>query len=315
MKKYILPAILVVIGSAILTTITVLDHWITGHPSIVPFSHLAMEIGIALISAGLIGVLIETPGWSVYFSDRILEALIKPQFVAQLSDDVLDRYTKEVYAKKFGEHIKEIDSFYTFISGKTIQELKLAYREDYTVNINVEKSGNNLLYTKEISYKFSVLGHQTAPRKVEWAYEPDILKNVVVIDKIKFCYKNGDHVPECDMQIAKHRYDRKFAYFYWEIPPEIDVNGMTVKLKLNYETVVGHMNGFEFSYPMNKIKKITIKYPEGLTLRCLYFGIDELNGKLREQHDRTEQNGTVKEFSFEYADWCPKESGFAFQII
>jgi hypothetical protein len=307
MRRFRVPIALVIFGLVILIGTAVTEHWVDANKSFAPFHHLLIEIGIALISGGLIGAILETNEWSNYFSKKIRNIVIDPDFLKQLNDDKIQHLNVNLIANQYGEQIKKEDSLYNFFKAKTLTELKLAYRVDYSLNIEATLHENTLHIIEKISYFYHATNDDYIPKEVTWGWDKNLQKNANFI-KIDMKHPHPD-LYEFKYEPDKFIKEERDGYptFIYRFPDKFRTDGVWVELKIEYDCNLGQVFGFIQSTPVKNISSIKLTYPEDLDSTVILFGIDETSPAF-------EMEKSKGKYEMKYDSWCPTKYGVAIQI-
>lgn len=272
--------------------------------------HLATELGIALLSVAIIGVVIETRHWSEYFRTKLMEIIVSPENIAQLNDYRIKIMQMNIFRRQYGEHVVAKDSMLDYFNRKLLSEIAIPFREDYSLQIDVEfaKDSEGLIlkdmlqYSECLSYRCRACNGNIQERIV-WSYMDDFVNGFIIEAWIKL--PNGDKKVLVDSkQTIKKNGDGECVFTY-DLKDYLNQDGLEVMLRTIYQGPARRPWKNIFTYPLRNIKCVSVQYAPELKVDLLYLGID--TALLIEKK-------TARSYSANYPEWCLRNYGMVIHV-
>jgi hypothetical protein len=341
MKKIIAKHALIPIVAGIVTIVAVVcferrylpPEPVTGQSilySLLPYSTKFLDhLGIAFLSLGVIGVILEIPHLHDYFYGLFVDALTDPRYVQERKKDNnewIKRQQTKLMAGLFGRDIKMADlfakdiekpgSFFNYYFDRIQRFIGEPYRDETTgiTRIAYDQNHANFIVTEEISFNCRKLGEEIQ-KKTSWTAERDEL-----IDMLAFKISVTPPASlNADRDLKPETYEWDFdnpptdsplvpvtPSWGFEMPLEKyrGIDGLTVKTEVTY--VVALDRAFSWWMPyISKGLKCEIKYPNDLTIFVDRFILDD---------SIMPDTSTPGECKFTYTDWLLPRNGLAFHF-
>jgi hypothetical protein len=294
----------------------------TSHPAVICIK-LLEHLGIALISIGLVGIIVDFRDWQKYFQKQIAKTIIQRNYLETLSDSqLIDLQTDTLKAFFRTKDIEREGNFLDFFHSRIHNYIGSPYRENVTGDLIIRYSDDNQSFIVDeiFSYTCRKVG-EFIQDTVRWGYE-----NAEEIDKID-SFKVTLRIPDNFFQSPefKTQYPRVDTPLKEFNPNGADDNltkwekglGYTLSLREYkridrlYVTVsvrfimpTNRILSWYMTHP-SKILNATINYPPQLGIQLIAFGLDG-----NETHiERRDGHCTLR-----YTSWVLPTNGIAFYI-
>jgi hypothetical protein len=259
--------------------------------------HVLIEIGIALISVALIGILLETKHWSDYFNKKLKNIVIDKDFLHTLNEENVSKLYQNTTAEKFGDQVKDKKSLYEFLTKRTLNDIATPYRENFSLKLEIQKSGTELSYKEVLGYTCCAIKNKYQ-KHVDWSYTEGELFSPKFISFKK-------NIEPIDVSAITPDKDGKEIIYHFDL-------GNNKKDKLDIELIsaytgpIGKLWKVVQNVPVKNISCLEITYPADLFLHFEKFGIEN------EGYQEIKNNPGY--FHVIYDNWLPVSYGFALQI-
>lgn len=283
---------------------------------------LLMHIGIAFISIGLIGIIVDFRDWQEYFQKQIANTIIQRSYLnslnqTQLIDLQID--TLKAYFKL--EDIDREGRFLEFFQRKIRGYIAEPYREDTTGIVSIaDLDERSYMVEETFTYKCRKLGDYIQDT-VRWGYE-----NADEIDRIE-SFKVTVRIPQNFFQSpdfqAKYplisspeiEYDRNNNNKYLQawtkgigytlsLMQYKEIDGLFIKIQVRFVIPIHRMLSWYMAHPTKNLKA-TISYPPDRKIQVITFGLDT------NELDEEDRPGL---YALTYGSWVLPVNGMAFSV-
>lgn len=270
------------------------------HPKTI-IANLLDHIGIAFVSIGIIGIIVDLNDWRKYFQERIADTIIQKNFLKRLDQtELINLQTNALKVFFKAENIEREESLLNFLHTKIHGFIGSPYREDFYGRLSIEQSVDKHAYhVKETTtYKCRTVG-KFIQDEVKWAMHKE---------------SDADGLDEFSITVEIPNNIFQSARFTTEYP---NVSNRKLTLDMNDKDgkLVASKSGLGYSYPLNDFKeidelfvqirvkyhvssdrdiawimshptkglKVAIKHPDNLRMDATILGVDQRD--YREQHE------------------------------
>lgn len=293
-----------------------------------PLSHSASilaslidHIGIAFISIGIIGIIVDLNDWRKYFQERIAETIIQKKFLERLDKtELINLQTSALKVFFKAENIEREESLLNFLHTKIHGFIGSPYREDFEGRVTIEPSVDGSAYVVEqtVSYKCRTVG-EFIQDEVHWAMQKD--SDLEGVDEFRVSVEipnNFFQSPE--FQTSYPKVSQRKLVFDTESPELVPTRGslgysysladfkkideLFIEIHVKYRVSRDRHIAWIMSHP-TKGFRITINYPKDLRMDATILGVDQ-----RDYHE-DEKKGL---YFLSYDFWMLPTTGMIFHL-
>jgi hypothetical protein len=288
-------------------------HPATYSSYVIHFMKFVDHVGIAFLSLGVIGLLLEFPHWHKYFYNLFVDTITSEAYIEKRRGDKkwLDEMQSKLMKAFFGtKDIEKPGGFYQYYREQLQKFIGEPYRDQYTSDTKIQYSRsdpNAFAVTEVISYQCCRLG-ENIDKIIGWTARKDEL---IAMPSFKitlmpqgefeskvFESKGGQYPPELIP-------DSEGGWGYtMSLEPYQRYEGLSVTIDLEY--VVARDR--PFSTKMRSIshgRVWTMTYPTDLTINVDRFVSN---------HTIRHKNPAPGKCTFEYPEWLLPGDGIAFHF-
>jgi hypothetical protein len=308
------------------------------------FFKLLDHLGVAAISIGLVGMILELHDWQRYFQDQLANTIMNSSYLDKMSNDqLMELRTKVLKARFKNKNLEREGGFLRHFDEKLHSLIGAPYREMVDMNLCFNPSGDDRLFELEesVSYTCRKMGEHIQ-NEVSWGtfmeYELDHLKSFEVEVRVP---DNFFQSPDFKTKFPKglEPIIRVKAPIEQAGPTEdgatSSVNGIGQTLQESLKPwpnhrgftlpldVFGEVDGLyvnvkvKYTIPTNSLLTWTmthtskgvrcmIRYPDQYDIQLDYFGMDS------NQRDVQQYKGTS---AIKYMSWILPNDGIAFHFV
>jgi len=284
-------------------------------------ANLLDHIGIAFVSIGIIGIIVDLNDWRKYFQERIADTIIQKNYLERLDKtELINLQTNALKVFFKAENIEREESLLSFLHTKIHGFIGSPYREGFDGRLSIEYSDDKSAYIVDetTTYKCRTVG-EFIQDKVQWAMhkesEVDGLEDFTLTLEIP---NNFFQSPEfktqypnlADPTLTLTKNDKRLlpsktglGYFY----PLIDykkIDGLFVELCVKYRVSPNRDIVWIMSLPTKRFAT-TVTYPASLKLDATILGVDQ-----RDYHEQS-KHGV---YSLSYDAWMLPTTGIMFHL-
>jgi hypothetical protein len=294
-----------------------------GSSSIALMLKLMEHMGIALITIGIVGIIVDFPDWQKYFQERVAETIIHRNYLKTLSRPQLIDLQTDTLKAFFGlDDIDRAGSLLDFFHAKINSHIGSPYRENVqaTLSITPTAKGEAYIVDDVVSYTCRKVGEYIQDH-VRWLAEKD---EINALDEFKVQIRvphNFFQSPEFktrypSISVVETIFDMKDnpqqrltpakdGHGYTLALPEFkEIDGLYVKISVRYTIPAGRMITWRMTHPSRSVTGV-VRFPSDFAVHVEAFGFDreELNEEYR-----------LGLYTFNYSSWLLPYSGFAFDF-
>lgn len=283
---------------------------------------LLTHIGIAFISIGLIGIIVDFRDWQEYFQKQIANTIIQRHYLNSLNQpQLIDLQIDTLKAYFKLEDIDREGRFLEFFQGKIRRYIAEPYREDTTGVVAINYLDEQSFIVEEtFTYKCRKVGDYIQDA-VRWGYE-----NANEIDRIE-SFKITVRVPQNFFQSpdfkAKYpfissqekEYDKdnsdkdlqawdKGIGYTLSLMQYKEIDGLFIKVQVRFVIPIYRMLSWYMAHPTKNLKA-TIKYPPDRKIQVITFGLDQ---------NELDEVDSPELYTLTYGSWVLPINGLAFSV-
>ncbi len=134
-------------------------------------ANLLDHLGIAFVSIGIIGIIVDLNDWRKYFQERIAETIIQKNFLKRLDQtELINLQTNALKVFFKAENIEREESLLDFLHTKIHGFIGSPYREDFSGRLFIEQSADGGAYhiKETTTFKCRTVG-KFIQDEVQWA--------------------------------------------------------------------------------------------------------------------------------------------------
>lgn len=313
-----------ILSGTILVLITLLmEDAGKGNASVALGLKLMEHMDIALITIGIVGIIVDFPDWQKYFQARVAETIIHRNYLNTLSKPQLIDLQTDTLKAFFGlDDIDRAGSLLEFFHAKMNSYIGSPYRENVNATLSIVPDGKALTYAVDdiVSYTCRKVGDYIQD-EVRWLADKD------EIDKLDD-FKVQIRVPQNFFQSPefKTRYpsismaetifdmkdtsqqrliSAKDGHGYTLALSEFkEIDGLYVKISVRYTVPEGRMITWKMTHPSRNVAGV-VRFPSDFKNHVEVFGFN------REELNEEHRTGL---YTFNYSSWLLPNSGFAFDF-
>jgi hypothetical protein len=285
------------------------------------------HMGIALMTIGIVGIIVDFPDWQKYFQERIAETIIQRRYLDTLEkSELIDLQTNTLKAYFSLDEIDRKGSLLEFFHEKVHSYLGLPYREDVSCTLSINPTAGGTRYAVEdvVSYSCRKVGDYIQDQ-IRWTADRDEIES---LDEFKILIK----IPQNFFQSPefKTKYPSMKAEVTFDMNKEEDqvlqknpdgtgftlplldfreIDDLYVKISVKYTIVAGRMLQWTMTHPSKHVTGV-VHYPPDFKLHVDAYGITR--AELEEHPTAKEEHPTPGLYTFSYKSWLLPYSGFAF---
>jgi hypothetical protein len=281
------------------------------------------HIGIALISIGIIGIILDFRDWRKYFQERIADTIIQKEYLKTLdSTELINLQINSLKAFFRVDDIDRKDSFLDFFHKKIHGYIGSPYREDVIEVFSINYSQDKRYYIVEetISYKCRKVG-DSIQNVVQWGTSKDSEEEKIEDFSITLqipphLYQSPEFKARYPEVSIPHRvYDIKKDVetgdlvaikegmgYSLSLDKYKDIDELLVKFHIRYTSLINEPFSWRLTRPAKSLRMI-VKHPPELKIDASVFGLDE------EECDEEHREGL---YILNYDSWLLPNSGVVF---
>jgi hypothetical protein len=287
---------------------------------------LMEHMGLALISIGIVGIIVDFPDWQKYFQERVADTIIHRNYLNTLSkSQLIDLQTDTLKAFHGLDDIDRQGSLIEFFHTRINNHIGSPFRENVQAILSVvpTEDGTGYVVDDIVSYTCRKTGDYIQGQ-VQWSAAQD------EIDKLDE-FKVQIRVPQNFFQSPEFKtrypstamdedtvliFDSKDSAQNQLVPAKEghgytlplsdfrEVDGLSVKISVRYVVPAGRMITWRMTYPSRNVTGV-VRFPPDFNVHVEVFGFgsEELN-----------EEDKVGLYTFSYNSWLLPHSGFAFDF-
>jgi len=284
---------------------------------------LMEHMGIALITIGIVGIIVDFPDWQKYFQARVAETIIHRNYLKTLSKPQLIDLQTDTLKAFFGlDDIDRAGSLLEFFHVKINSHIGSPYRENVHATLSIVPSDKESTYVVDdiVSYTCRKVGDYIQDQ-VRWSASKDEIDK---LDDFKVQIRvpqNFFQSPEFktrypSISLAETIFDRNDASQKRLVPAKDghgytldlsefkEIDGLYVKISVRYNIPAGRMITWRMTHPSKNVTGV-VRFPSDFNNHVEVFGFD------REELNEEYRAGL---YTFGYNSWLLPYSGFAFDF-
>jgi hypothetical protein len=297
-----------------------------------PTSHLPVvllklseHLGIALISIGLVGIIVDFRDWQKYFQERIADTIIQREYLKTLDQsELISLQTNSLKAFFKVDDIDRKDSFLDFFHRKIQNSIGSPYREDINEILSITFSEDKKFYIIEetLSYRCRKVGDSIQDR-VQWftsrETDSDTIEDFQITVQIPQNFFQSSEFKARFPKIsgAEKVFDMKDNKDGKLIPREeamgyalsldeyTEIDELIIKFHIKYNVSIGYPIAWRITQSSKNLT-ITVNYPMEFKIDVNIFGMEE--SECVEVH----RSGL---YIFRYDSWLLANSGLVFHLL
>jgi hypothetical protein len=282
-------------------------------------ANLMDHIGIAFVSIGMIGIIVDLNDWRKYFQERIADTIIQKNYLERLDHkELINLQTNTLKVLFKAEDIEREESLLNFLHTKIHGFIGSPYREGFDGRLSIECSDDAYIVEETTTYKCRTVG-DSIQDKVKWAMnkenEKEGLDDYSVTIEIP---NNFFQSPEFRTQYPKVsaqklticKGDERFDLaenglgFSFPLLDYKKIDGLFVEVFAKYRVSANRDIVWIMALPTKRFTS-TVNYPRTLRLDATILGVDQ-----REYRERV-RSGV---YSLSYDAWMLPTTGIMFHI-
>jgi hypothetical protein len=295
-----------------------------------PLSHastvlvnLLDHIGIAFVSIGIIGIIVDLNDWRKYFQERIAETIIQKSFLERLDKtELINLQTNALKVFFKAENIEREESLLNFLHTKIHGFIGSPYREDFEGRVSIELADEKDAFIVEqtVSYKCRTVGKfiQDEVRWVlqkendvegldEFSISVEIPNNLFQSPEFHASYPKVSQrklVLDANDQNSSLVLNKNGLGYSYSLADFKTIDELFIEVRVKYRVFRNRDIAWIMSHP-TKGFRVTINYPKGLRMDSTILGVDQ-----REYHEK-ENNGL---YFLSYDFWMLPTTGLIFHL-
>ncbi|HEX9942476.1 MAG TPA: hypothetical protein VGG03_10695 [Thermoanaerobaculia bacterium] len=281
------------------------------------------HMGIALISIGILGIIVDFRSWQKYFQARMAETIIQRDYLKTLSKpQLIDLQTDTLKAFFRVDDIDRKGSLLEFFHDKVHNYIGSPYRENIQAVLSIvpTEDGTGYVVDDVVSYTCKKVGDYIQ-EEVRWLADAD---EILALDEFKVQIRvpqNFFQSPEFktrypSISMPETFFDMKDNSHQRLIPAEKghgytlalsefkQIDDLYVKVSVRYTIAAGRMITWKMTHPSKNVTG-AVRFPSDSSIHVEVFGFnrEELNEELRPGL-----------YTFNYGSWLLPYTGFAFDF-
>jgi len=291
--------------------------------------NFASGLGFALISIGIVGIVLEFRDWRQYFQQRLAEIIVKREYLNTLDpNELISLQTDTIKAFFRVDDIDREGSFLNYFHSKIHRLIGSPYRENYNTTIllkeekQAEKGDDGYwLATEVVTYKCRKVGDKIQEAVLWMPSRGERIEKEKVRIEIRCpanvvgsCERPCEHEEKCGKPIVftsdmlevhkleayEEGYDEGYKL---SLAKFHHVDGLKVKIVSTYLLPKKLFSIAQMAYP-SRGASFTIRYPDHLQIKLGLFGLGE-------DLDVVRQPGLCK---VKTEAWVLPDLGVAYQV-
>jgi hypothetical protein len=276
------------------------------------------NLGLAFISIGLIGIIVNLRDWKNYFQERLAEIIIKKNYLNTLDkSELIDLQTSTLKAFFKVNDIDREGSFLNYFLSKIHGFIGSPYRENVNIVIiaSVLKNKKEIIINENISWRCRKVGDQIQG-KIKWETLPDEYKKVLSFrlkiqcphhyvnlcnHKCSFAETCGQPIVFENKKLKEYKIQNGYEFNLSEFKY---IDGLFVQIESQYIVDINRFLTIIMADPSNGIK-ITVRYPNNYNLIVDTFGLEE------DEINMINQTGL---YTIIYDQWVMPLNGIVYQF-
>jgi hypothetical protein len=299
-------------------------------PSLAPTSHESSvvvkfldHVGIAFLSLGILGIILDLPNWQKYFQERLAEVVTQRNYLRSLGkDELVGLQTATLKAFFEVEDIDREGSLLNYFHSRVQRVIAEPFRESLSFVVKYAKSqdANKLVVDESVSYTCRRVGGRIQ-KQISWMPEPEEYEVQSVAIKlevpashasaIEAASQNEKPVKRDDGSLvfeienkALEKYKKDEGYVF-PLDKFKDCDGMRITVTSTYLISKDRFTTWTMSHP-TKGCNFSASYPDELTI------IHEALGNIADLDLEIVNRPGL--FSVHCNTWMLPNSGFVFQL-
>lgn len=288
-------------------------------PAAIEFSK---DLGFALSSIGLVGIILTFTSWKEYFQVRLGEAVLERNYLNTLDKNKLKDLEIEVFKAFFKVNIdRREDSFLNYFHSTIHKYIASPFRENLNAVVNVEipkEDNDHYMLHYIISYKCRKMG-KYIEKEIRWLEgSEEKVENFKVRFKCPLSYKESckrklicqyNHKCKSNESIElKELKELKEGGKGYELDMDSfkKIDGLYIEIEKNIKIKKNKYMAWHMGYPTKNFSFV-IHYPDNLSItENNFFGINN-----KELNISDSQKGIYK---IEYDSWLLPSDGIVFLL-
>ena len=294
------------------------------------------HLGIAFLLLGIVGIILEFPNWRVYFEDRLQNIILRKEFLRTLAIDEQNLLLKEVFLAIYKVDNLDRKSFLDFFTTKIQDFIGSPFRDDTTIEINVDRPRSDGSFLAEIdqSYTCRKIPAEGAVLQKEIKYFVDkedlsgpfeaykIILQLpeekpktftipedfkILLSGTRIILDSAESDPEKKAKVEKLIKANPKGYgFLLSLEPFQTLECLDVQIYVKVSLKLERFVGWEMTHPSLGLKAMFHYPPDDFRIQVENFGMDEA------RLNPINRPGT---YSLKYDSWLLPTTGLAFRFI
>lgn len=265
------------------------------------------HVGIAFLSLGILGIILDLPNWQKYFQERLSEVVTQRKYLNTLSkDELIGLQTATLKAFFKVEDIDREGSLLSFFHSRIHDLIASPYRQGVASTVQAEHEPNTpyLRIQESMSYTCHRVG-ESIQGEITWMPQPEefCVQNLKVTVGVPPKYVNSHKGTTYDysaLQKLKCGTGYKIPLSDYR-----DCDGLKVLIEANYLLIQDRFTTWTMTHPTKRFT-FTASFPKDLTL------IHELFGNIADSEVNVFLAAGL--FSASCDDWVLPGSGLVIQF-
>jgi len=244
-------------------------------------------LGTALVTLGIVGIIVSFKDWTDYFKERLSEIVISRNYLDKLTKDELIGLQISTLKSYYGvDDIDREGSFLFYFQNKMQAYIGSPYREDISTTINLTKLNDiEFLVTDTITYKCRMVGGNIQ-EDIKWGAMKGEYSEVKSVDFFVKC--PPQYHGTCKVKCGKIKCGEFYKFDVEELE-DLGGNLEGYKAKLTKFANIDHLFAKIVSVYVTKTDKIstwkmahptqnfnfTAHFPDNINIHVETFGMDQ----------------------------------------